>query len=62
MWDSPSTLLGGAAELLSKAGAHNEAHHAYEIAIGLERGPELPAAASIDVDAVSWAKEDGRDS
>jgi predicted RNA polymerase sigma factor len=29
------------AELLSKAGAYKEAHHAYEIAIGLERDPSV---------------------
>ncbi len=29
------------AELLSKTGAFNEAHHAYEIAIGLERDPSV---------------------
>jgi predicted RNA polymerase sigma factor len=29
------------AELLSKAGAYQEAHHAYEIAIGLERDPSV---------------------
>lgn len=29
------------AELLSRTGAHHEAHHAYEIAIGLERDPAV---------------------
>jgi RNA polymerase sigma-70 factor (ECF subfamily) len=29
------------AELLTRAGAHGEAHHAYEIAIGLERDPAV---------------------
>jgi len=29
------------AELLNKAGAHNEARDAYEIAIGLERDPSV---------------------
>ncbi len=29
------------AELLSKTGAHDEAHQAYEIAIGLERDPAV---------------------
>jgi RNA polymerase sigma-70 factor (ECF subfamily) len=29
------------AELLAKTGAHDEAHHAYEIAIGLERDPAV---------------------
>ena len=29
------------AELLAKAGAHGEARHAYEIAIGLERDPAV---------------------
>jgi predicted RNA polymerase sigma factor len=29
------------AELLSKAGAYKEAHHAYEVAIGLERDPAV---------------------
>jgi RNA polymerase sigma-70 factor (ECF subfamily) len=29
------------AELLAKTGAHAEAHHAYEIAIGLERDPSV---------------------
>ena len=31
------------AELLSKAGAHDEARQAYEIAIGLERDPTVRA-------------------
>jgi predicted RNA polymerase sigma factor len=29
------------AELLAKTGAHGEARHAYEIAIGLERDPSV---------------------
>ena len=29
------------AELLAKTGAHDEARHAYEIAIGLERDPAV---------------------
>ena len=29
------------AELLSRKGEHNEAYHAYEIAIGLERDPSV---------------------
>jgi RNA polymerase sigma-70 factor (ECF subfamily) len=29
------------AELLANTGAHAEAHHAYEIAIGLERDPAV---------------------
>ncbi len=47
------------AELLAKTGAHAEARHAYEIAIGLERDASVRrflAAASVDLGALTSSR------